>query len=386
MTRAHFYIGAAAAVLLTSAAQAKTVSAEPANFVRICDVFGTGFYFIPGTETCLKYYGFVRFETTYADDTLSARSRAELNFDARTPTEYGDLRSVIRITANDDSISGRSMGLDRAYIQFAGLTAGLVPSFFDYVRPYNFDNPATVSSRPLKLIGYTYEINKYLSATLSLEDATARSAGLGIGGDYDVQTIPDVVANIRLQDDWGGAQAQAAIHQIRGAGALAQVGTDYGWAVGAGVEIKLPVLSPRDRLLLIATYVDGAVDYINQGRGGPLFGRGGLNQRVPDAVVNATGSGWDTTTGWGTLAGIKHSWSRSIESNLTAGYGEIDIDMGNLYDYSYFQVAANTIWEPVSGFEVGLEARYTDYDYVHPVTSRYDSDDWTGKLRVQRSF
>ncbi|TYL22958.1 porin, partial [Streptococcus pyogenes] len=35
---------------------------EPAEFVNICDVYGVGFFYIPGTETCLRLSGYVRYD------------------------------------------------------------------------------------------------------------------------------------------------------------------------------------------------------------------------------------------------------------------------------------------------------------------------------------
>ena len=31
-----------------------SASAEPVDYVKICDAFGVGFYYIPGTDTCLN--------------------------------------------------------------------------------------------------------------------------------------------------------------------------------------------------------------------------------------------------------------------------------------------------------------------------------------------
>jgi hypothetical protein len=36
--------------------------AQPIEYVKICDAFGTGFYYIPGTDTCLKLGGYVKYE------------------------------------------------------------------------------------------------------------------------------------------------------------------------------------------------------------------------------------------------------------------------------------------------------------------------------------
>ena len=50
--------GSAAALFVVSGARAAdaTVVAEPepVEYVRVCDAYGAGFFYIPGTETCLK--------------------------------------------------------------------------------------------------------------------------------------------------------------------------------------------------------------------------------------------------------------------------------------------------------------------------------------------
>ena len=55
-------LGAAAAAAAATTAQAADlpVAPEPVDYVRICDAYGSTFYYIPGTETCLKVGGRVR--------------------------------------------------------------------------------------------------------------------------------------------------------------------------------------------------------------------------------------------------------------------------------------------------------------------------------------
>eukprot|EP00657_Telonema_sp_P-1_P005310 TRINITY_DN2259_c0_g1_i1.p1 TRINITY_DN2259_c0_g1~~TRINITY_DN2259_c0_g1_i1.p1 ORF type:complete len:136 (-),score=60.69 TRINITY_DN2259_c0_g1_i1:117-524(-) len=61
-------IGSAAALVAVSGARAAdaivAAEPEPVEYVRVCDAFGTGFFYIPGTETCLKIDGYVRFRVT----------------------------------------------------------------------------------------------------------------------------------------------------------------------------------------------------------------------------------------------------------------------------------------------------------------------------------
>ena len=57
-------LGSAAALAVVSGAQAAdavvAAEPEPMEYVRVCDAYGTGFFYIPGTETCLKIGGYVR--------------------------------------------------------------------------------------------------------------------------------------------------------------------------------------------------------------------------------------------------------------------------------------------------------------------------------------
>ncbi|RWE18907.1 porin, partial [Mesorhizobium sp.] len=40
---------------------------EPAEYVKICDVYGSGYFYIPGTETCLRIGGYVRYDIGLGD-------------------------------------------------------------------------------------------------------------------------------------------------------------------------------------------------------------------------------------------------------------------------------------------------------------------------------
>ena len=59
-------LGSAAALVAVSGARAADAvviaEPEPMEYVRICDTYGVGFYYIPGTETCLKVSGYFRYD------------------------------------------------------------------------------------------------------------------------------------------------------------------------------------------------------------------------------------------------------------------------------------------------------------------------------------
>ena len=55
-------LGSAAGLVAMSGAQAADlpVKAKAVEYVRICSLYGAGFYYIPGTDTCIKLSGYLR--------------------------------------------------------------------------------------------------------------------------------------------------------------------------------------------------------------------------------------------------------------------------------------------------------------------------------------
>ena len=116
-------LGTAAGLVAVAGAQAADmpVKAKPVQYVKICSLYGDAFYYIPGTDTCLKLGGYLRVQAEYnmggggvalgngaaeaaqarinrADtNDFNFRTRAALSWDVRQQTEYGTLRTYIRI-------------------------------------------------------------------------------------------------------------------------------------------------------------------------------------------------------------------------------------------------------------------------------------------------
>jgi hypothetical protein len=107
-------LGSAAGLLAMSGAQAADlpVKAKAVEYVRICSLYGAGFWYIPGTDTCMKIGGYLRVDTTFNGgvydapnwagsagsgdrfyDRMNSRSRMALTVDTRTATEYGVVRT-----------------------------------------------------------------------------------------------------------------------------------------------------------------------------------------------------------------------------------------------------------------------------------------------------
>jgi len=110
-------LSTAAGIVAMTGAQAADlpVKAKPVQYVKICSLYGAGFFYIPGTDTCLKIGGYARSEwdenaqgsfnptvngssaqETRAQNSLTSRSRFLATFDVRSQTEYGTLRGYTR--------------------------------------------------------------------------------------------------------------------------------------------------------------------------------------------------------------------------------------------------------------------------------------------------
>src|ERR1700726_2258923 len=127
-------LGSAAGLVAMTGAQAADlpVKAKPVEYVRICSLYGAGFFYIPGTDTCLKLGGYLRVDTTFNGavydqpawsgdlgqgnryrDYFAARSRMALTVDTRTATEYGVVRTFMQgdfqfTTFNSNSLNPNS--------------------------------------------------------------------------------------------------------------------------------------------------------------------------------------------------------------------------------------------------------------------------------------
>jgi len=62
-------LGTAAAFAVAGSAQAADLAvAESVEYVKVCDAYGAGYFYIPGSDVCLKIGGYVQFRTVFRDD------------------------------------------------------------------------------------------------------------------------------------------------------------------------------------------------------------------------------------------------------------------------------------------------------------------------------
>jgi len=282
-------LGSAAALVAMSGAQAADlpVKAKAVEYVRICSLYGAGFFYIPGTDTCIKLGGYLRVDTTFNSsnvqdapawngdsgqmnryrDYFSTRSRLALTVDTRTATEYGVVRTFGQGDFTFDTLGGGSFNpnvlatnlgnngnllstpgngfvvVEFLFIQFAGFTFGKSASAYStpwHGYPGNNssfllggnDNVTGVSN-----IQYTAQFGNGVSGTIGLDDPVVYNRtgifNLAVGlpatgataNAYGGVRAPDVVGNIRVDQAWGLFQFSAAAHEVTASYNILNAGT-----------------------------------------------------------------------------------------------------------------------------------------------------------------
>ena len=222
-------LGGAAGLVAVAGAQAADlpVKAKPVEYVKVCSLYGEGFFYIPGTDTCLKIGGWVRydqyFNTTGSGDPLITgaggrndsfdspdtfdRARTVISFDVRTQTEYGTLRAYYRggfeLTTN--FVGQGTYYLERAFVQFAGFTFGKTQSYYDtWAQAWSYAHAflgagANTAAAGRNVLAYTATLGNGVSWTISAEDTTIRRGAL-----WDAGTNSMTIGSFPGPNTWNG--------------------------------------------------------------------------------------------------------------------------------------------------------------------------------------
>jgi len=477
-------LGTAAALVTAAAANAADmpVKAAPVQYVKICSLYGDGFYYIPGTDTCLKMGGFLRTQVEYyagsgaiatgngttmspqarfARDTtndLNYRTRAVISWDVRQQTEYGTLRTYIRtgiqVTTPSDT-EGGAVFWDRAFLQFAGFTVGKTLSFFDL---FNYCSLAyhdsrvtgdTCVSNGVTIWGYTADFGGGWTGNVSLESPVGHARAPVVDGStpgffavngvivgdtaFATNTggngfrMPDIVANLRIDQTWGFAGISGVVHDASGsyygvAPALSLCNTSttaattncvanghpadkLGWAISAGGQLNLP---GGDIVGINACYTEGAVGYCTRQGVAQVYNANtsvGVGW-IADGVF-APGTEVELTRAWSIQAGYQHIWNARWKTSIVGGYAAVDYNsnatgilnsalvagsicarpvaglVGNLSavradvgnscnpDYSFWEIGSRTQFNPVPQLDIGFELLYSHHNTAYKGAGLY---------------
>jgi opacity protein-like surface antigen len=380
--------GSAASLAAFTGAQAADLpTAEPVEYVAICDAYGAGYFFIPGGDTCLKISGFAFAEAAYIprsrgtldidpgpgdfQNNYGTRVRAQVNFDARTSTGLGVLRSFIALRGNVDdrprggggaagATAGNGVIVQEAYAQLqmdsGTITAGLAASAFDFFGSYA-DEINGISDDPtdnVTQLSYSTTIAGF-KAVISFEDPQSTGThnfknGVGAGAVNDEAYLiggrdyPDLVGALGYEAAWGAVQLSGVLG--RTSEALGG-GDEIGYAVALGGRVGFGMFEASAQ----ATYADGLIGYATTGVGLAEFS---------DADSN---TGYDNNSAWSIRGGVQANFTDTIFANINGSYARYNDktnDPGPDEDGHVWTVAGDLGWKPVPGLSVVGEVEYAN--------------------------
>src|SRR5205085_902339 len=282
-------LGSAAGLLAMGGAQAADlpVKAKAVEYVKICSLYGAGFFYIPGTDTCIKLGGYLRVDTTFNGsiydqpawsgdlglqtryrDYFAARSRMALTVDTRTATEYGVVRtfgqadfqfttqgnnSVNPLVFTGSGAAGTNTGLlnqpgegyvavEMVFIQFAGFTFGKSASAFATPwHGYAGDNISFLLGGHDTVTGvnnvqYTAQFGNGVSATIGLDDPVVfnrtavynlGASGLGVTAVSGAGVAGNAYDGVHAPDIVGNIRVDQAWGMFQISGAAHEVSGSY---------------------------------------------------------------------------------------------------------------------------------------------------------------
>jgi hypothetical protein len=344
--------------------------------VKVCSLYGAGFFYIPGTDTCLKIGGMVRADYGFnaggshgqywdgaqaqynrGTHDFQTRTRTQISFDARTQTEYGTLRSFTRLGMQYSSTNGNTIDgqiyFDRAFIQLGGFTFGKTLSFYDAFSggyaSFTTLVGAADSGNGINTAAYTAQFGNGFTGTVGIEDANWRRAGIWSTVDgvyvpgtaptsrYGGQQMPNIIGNLRVDQAWGTAQLSAVLQQVRATyytpytSVSGHPDDEFGFAVQGAVQVKLP-WAAGDTFTIQASYSEGATAYVFGNSNGKstlgVYNAGGMevfSGLLVDGVYGATGN-IELTKIFGLNAGIEHYWTPNLRTSVFGDYLNVDFN------------------------------------------------------------
>jgi len=357
-------LGSAAALLAVSGARAAdavvVAEPEPAEYVKICDVYGAGYFYIPGTETCLRVGGYIRYDIGIGDregttnvrdivtpadrnDTYWKRGRFALKTWTGQETELGTLKTYTETRFDFANESGDQAGalnaavnkgvsLNFAWIQLGGLRVGKDESAFNtfigYAGNVIDDTLVGYGRFDTNLISYTFDAGNGFSAIVSLEQGDKT---------YTIDSyVPHIVGGVKYTAGWGDI--------------IGVVAYDSNYEKVAG-KVRLDVKA-TDQIDLWVMGGYGDEDFAQNG---------GLTYYKQ----------WNGN--WAVYGGGTYKFNEKTSFNVQASYDE----------GKTFGLAANIAHQLVPGFTITAEV-----DYYNVGNSKYHAktDGVGGILRFQRDF
>jgi hypothetical protein len=360
---------------VSGAAQAAdlAIAVEPIDYVKICDAFGVGYWYIPGTDTCLKIGGYVQLDVWFYDDdrvgdyfnianqlsgavtptsdpsnplaqtssviagylyaqddysqSWEMKTEAGANWNSRSMSDLGVIATNINfvVTSDNNTLDGtaKTVRFDGGYGAIGPMMFGWTDSTFDPGGGYTYDG-AIRSDKKVDQFRLSYLMGTW-GIMLGLEDPRDRSAG----ATNSVGSYPDIV--LAVTGGIGGLN-------LRGAVAITDQANGQGWAANLAATAKLGVVDLKGTV----AYSENAKSYT-----------GGSNCSQTLTVSASGNANWhscDDGQWWSAFL----SGAVALSANFKAA-GTISYQAGPVDDDDLWVGAAGLYYYPTARSEIGAE-------------------------------
>ena len=318
-------------------------------------------------------------------DSTNGHAIGRVTFDTRGDTEYGLLRTFIRIqwdrsSGSDDNSgsqprrgqmfagSGSYANLQtgfygsEAFIQLGGATFGRTTSATWVGAPslqFTTQNP---SNGRVNQMVYTAALGNGMSLTAGIEEAAELREGTYAvttgGASQNILTaansLPDAIASFDIAQSWGSMKVAGVLHNVyapkytSGAAftsAMTDNGADskIGGAVMGSLKINLPMIAAGDYIMGYASWATGAlgrtIGNTATDTANSAIAAAGAGGNASFGMSNATWGGYDavfnTTTGSMTLSKsysfggeFKHYFAPTVAAYVGGSFGAVDYGAG----------------------------------------------------------
>ncbi|WP_373236162.1 porin, partial [Cohaesibacter celericrescens] len=378
--------------------------AEPVDYVRVCDAYGAGYFFIPGTDTCLKISGEVLLKVhTNGFHQNLARSQhlydfdteTNLTFTAREETEMGTLSAVIELDDIGETTGGSGTAIDKAYLQLGGFYAGLTDSLIEFNGGQAYDDFDT-SHGDLNAIGYKMDLGNGVTAAIALEEyaigisqtvagsaitgfiddgAGGGTAGDGIqnGGEVSItsptttvytvgRSAPSLAASLAVEQGWGSVAVGASLFQVRYADPT--ISTDYGYTIGGDASFNV---------MEALTLTMGA----------------GYSLGAPAPVGSVAAAAGTLNSSWEVSGGLVYAFADNFDFKVGAGYYSFNDRTAVNNDLNRWGVSVGALYTPIKNLEIEGKVGYQKVDFSNTYTANTGIRDWddvAAELTIKRTF
>jgi hypothetical protein len=464
-------LGSAATLVVVAGAQAAdlpTKKGAPAvQYVKVCNIAGVAGFVLPGSDTCFKISGgieamaaFGTYDTqlqmtpvgpesatltskgaynlpgpggfsgdTKYRDHMGFDARGDLQVEAVSNTANGPLIGVIDIHIDQGygiGIAGYGAGyaggfttnsfsdtyVNLAYVQWAGITAGIHTSFYDYIAGgetwWNIISPEH-SGTGIPLFAYTATFGGGFSATISAEQQentnqfvySVPAAGYVQNTELS-SDAPDIVGSLDVTQSWGTAHLAAVAHNVHVESPTGLDLNDWGWGVIGGVGFNLPQLGAGDVVKFQGAYSYGAVGYSGMTTSGWGQGDNGLNINGNGLIYNFTDAAdvrgtWVRPETWSVAATGEFNLTPQFAFDPEVSYGAItwqNVPVGATWEGNAWSwvVGAVFSWKPVTNLSFNFEPvyQYSHFDRGGGLYSLAnvptDASGFNGRIRIERDF